>query len=100
MRLLKHESTLEMTDSETVAFYQRRYRLSIFIKWILRHDNILLENARNRYWYTCGLYDELGYDRQGRSYVTVEDDRDSDGAQEYVAYRRDVNENYDRKQAR
>ena len=56
-----------------IVYYARRYRgheLAI----ILHLDRVLLEDAKDNYWYTAGVYEALGYDRQGRSYVTVDDE--------------------------
>ena len=56
-----------------VTYYAKRYRgreLAI----ILHLDRVLLEDAKDAYWYKAGLYEALGYDRAGRSYVTVDDE--------------------------
>ena len=67
-----YEATI-MDTLALIAYYARRYRgreLAI----ILHTDRALLENAKDIYWYRIGLHDELGYDRQGRSYVTIDDE--------------------------
>lgn len=56
-----------------IAHYEHRYR-GYEIAIITHRDRVLLETARDMYWYRCGLYDILGYDRQGRTYSQYKED--------------------------
>lgn len=57
------------SGEDIVAHYEHLYKYPYMLRWILEADQRALESARDDYWYICGLYDALGYDRAGRSYT-------------------------------
>ena len=56
-----------------IAYYEHLYKYPYMLRWILEADQRALESARDDYWYICGLYDALGYDRAGRTYTTYDE---------------------------
>ncbi len=73
-------STLATVD--IVAEYEKRYRNPYLQIIETRADRNDLESIKDTIWYQTGLYDELGYDRHGRSYRLIDsasDDFEQEG---------------------
>lgn len=67
----------QLTDAEqdaVVAYYAHRFRYAFLA--VMEHAKDLkeLEDLRDAAWFRAGWYEVLGYDRQGRSYVTIDDE--------------------------
>lgn len=63
-------------ENEVVAHYAHIYKYPYMVNWLLEADRRALESARDDAWYRAGWYDILGYDRHGRTYVTVDSEQD------------------------
>lgn len=82
-----------------VAEYAERYRYNRLFT-LLAADRAELQRIRfeaDMRWYHEGRYEATGHDRQGRSYVTVEDVGDNEI--DAVEFRRESNARYDWKHA-
>lgn len=63
-------------ENEIVAEYTHRYRYPYLLIWLLETDRRAFESARDDAWYRAGWYEILGYDRHGRTYITVDSEQD------------------------